>query len=447
MYNKTERMDIRAGGPQLTHDYAYDSIYRLVRTVVTDPATAVLRDTEYDLDGVGNRDQVIAAPDPLMETGPYFLDPTLPEPADFQMNQYTTTPSEQRTYDKNGNLVSLIDPGAPPPMATIQYDYRNQMVSDVDPSASGGAVTAQYAYDALGRRIARTVNFQTTRYFYDGWQVVEEQDGLGITQATYVYGLYIDEVLTMQRSGADFYYHTDDLYNVMAVTDAAGTVVEGYEYGDYGQPVDPTTLDPIEGDPSSIGNPYLFTGRRYDLETGWYYYRTRYLDPLGGRFTTRDSIGIWGDIRNLGNGYNYVGNNPFTWRDPFGLLTEEDCRTRWKNDRKDKRADYDQTLNDCTWKAIGVGGGGAAILTVIRVGFKVGTRWIPWVGWGLAAADLALLAQCRRAAGDKYDAQLAKVDQELKECLDECAKERQKERQKKFDEIMEKLRKHRKSKE
>ena len=30
---------------------------------------------------------------------------------------------------------------------------------------------------------------------------------------------------------------------------------------------------------SAVGNPYMFTGRRFDDETGLYYYRFRYYDP------------------------------------------------------------------------------------------------------------------------------------------------------------------------
>ena len=77
----------------------------------------------------------------------------------------------------------------------------------------------------------------------------------------------------------------------MAVTDGGGATVERYEYDDYGRP----EFSDGAGAPipdSAIGNPYLFTGRRLDPETGWYYYRTRYLDPQAGRFTTRDTIGI-----------------------------------------------------------------------------------------------------------------------------------------------------------
>jgi len=56
----------------------------------------------------------------------------------------------------------------------------------------------------------------------------------------------------------------------------------------------------------------MLNGRAYDPETGLYYYRTRYLDPCTGRFTIRDTIGIWGDPQNLGNEAKLAGraSNP-----------------------------------------------------------------------------------------------------------------------------------------
>jgi RHS repeat-associated protein len=317
MYNKTQRKDVRAGWPGLTHDYTYDSVYRLVHTTVTCSYGAVVRDTDYDLDGVGNRNTVVGAPDAGPHVGPYTMDPTQPEPADFQMNQYTTTSFDARLYDKNGNLIRIDD--ALPTQRDIGYDYRNQMV-EVNDTNTGQVHT--YSYDALGRRIERVVDStgtpQSTRYFYHGWQVVEEQDANGLTQATYVYGNYIDEVLNMQRDANDYFYHTDDLYNVMAVTDSNGTAVERYEYLDYGQPIDPITLAPIPGDPSAIGNPYMFTGRRFDSETGWYYYRNRYVDSLSGSFTVREIYGTWYDSSALGNGHVYAGCSPLSFTDPSG---------------------------------------------------------------------------------------------------------------------------------
>jgi RHS repeat-associated protein len=147
--------------------------------------------------------------------------------------------------------------------------------------------------------------------------VLEEQSAGGATLATYVYGRDLDEVLNMRRGGMDYFYHGDAAGSVMAVTDTSGDVVERYEYLDYGQP---QVMDAGGGllPASAIGNPYLFTGRRYDLESSLYYNRTRYMDPHAGRFTSRDSIGIWGDEANLGNGYTYAASNPGTFVDPSG---------------------------------------------------------------------------------------------------------------------------------
>ena len=50
-----------------------------------------------------------------------------------------------------------------------------------------------------------------------------------------------------------------------------------------------------------------------------YDYRTRYYDPALGRFLRMDTIGPWGDTNNLGNPYVYVGNNPWSHTDPYGL--------------------------------------------------------------------------------------------------------------------------------
>jgi RHS repeat-associated protein len=43
----------------------------------------------------------------------------------------------------------------------------------------------------------------------------------------------------------------------------------------------------------------------------------RCLDPSTGRFTTRDTI-KQGGLANLGNGLAFVGNNPWSYGDPFG---------------------------------------------------------------------------------------------------------------------------------
>ena len=127
----------------------------------------------------------------------------------------------------------------------------------------------------------------------------------------------VGAVVIAQWQTADYYFHADDLHNVMAVTDSGGNAVERYEYEDYGRPqfmnAGGSSLAA-----TGVGNALLFTGRRYDSETGRYDYRTRSLDPIAGRFTSRDSIGIWGARDGEGNAFVYVTNNPATHIDPLG---------------------------------------------------------------------------------------------------------------------------------
>ena len=81
------------------------------------------------------------------------------------------------------------------------------------------------------------------------------------------------------------------LYSVAAVTDTTGAVVERYGYDAYG---DSVVLDasglPVAGNESFIGQPYRFTGRRLDQETGLSYFRARYMDHELGRFVGRDPV-------------------------------------------------------------------------------------------------------------------------------------------------------------
>ena len=68
-----------------------------------------------------------------------------------------------------------------------------------------------------------------------------------------------------------------------------------------------------------IANPYTFTGRRFDEETGLYYYRNRYYHAQLGRFVSRDPIGYEGSEWNL---YEYVASNPLVATDPLGLILD-----------------------------------------------------------------------------------------------------------------------------
>jgi RHS repeat-associated protein len=67
---------------------------------------------------------------------------------------------------------------------------------------------------------------------------------------------------------------------------------------------------------SAVGNRYLWQGREYSFKTGLYFFRSRYYDPITGRWLSKDRIGIAGGL----NQYVFCRNNPVNRRDPFGLV-------------------------------------------------------------------------------------------------------------------------------
>lgn len=303
MFNKTERRDTRQAGPRLAHIYRYDAAYRLTSGTQENQQGTPLRILNYNLDGVGNRVSVTGFGGVV---GAYVLDPNMP-PSDFQVNQYTTTPRDARAYDDNGNLTTTV---SGPRQVDFAYDAYDRLVSLTD-QLSGD--TASYAYDALGRRIGKSLNTGCceVRYRYVGERVIEEVDPNGVTLASYVRGTRATEIVCVETNGQTVYHHADDVGNVVALTDANGVVFERYEYDDYGAP----RITDAAGSPrasSIVGNPYMFRGQRYDRETGWYLSGSRYFDPTTGRYVIRAASGGWDENGLHGNAFSFADGNPWS---------------------------------------------------------------------------------------------------------------------------------------
>ncbi len=207
---------------------------------------------------------------------------------------------EQYTYiyDNNGNLTSKTDKTT---SATTVYIYNpeNQLIR-IDFSDD---TYAAYAYDGLGRRIQKDVNGAITKYIYDNEDVLLEYDGTNTIIARYTHGLGIDEPLIMDRGGNSYSYYADGLGSITVLTDASGNILQTYVYDSFGNIVEQI---------GSLTNPYTYTGREYDSESGLYYYRARYYDAKTGRFLQEDPL--W----NV-NLYAYCNNNPINFIDPLGL--------------------------------------------------------------------------------------------------------------------------------
>lgn len=67
--------------------------------------------------------------------------------------------------------------------------------------------------------------------------------------------------------------------------------MERYVYTAYGEVTVLEADGVTERSVSAVGNPYLFTGRRLDAETGLFYFRARYYSGEQGRFISRDPVG------------------------------------------------------------------------------------------------------------------------------------------------------------
>lgn len=288
--------------------FEYDSAYRVIRSGLTVPSTSLggitnnnttnadvadlagTRDVAYQLDGVGN-----------------WVLRTTEVPTLFTsnvVNEYTSVGGVPHTYDDNGNLVNDGN-------SQLFHDAANRLVR----VAGVGGTIARYTYDGLGRRIAKNAGGAVLAFYYDRARSIEERDGADNMLRQYVFGRGIDEVLELRAGGQSYFYQNNFLGSAVAITDAAGNVVERYRYDTYGAATIFEQDGVTEIPSSTVGNPLRFTGRRFDEETGLYYYRARYYDPSDGRFIQRDPKGY---VDGLGL-YEYVAGNPLRFVDPLGV--------------------------------------------------------------------------------------------------------------------------------
>jgi len=213
------------------------------------------------------------------------------------------------TYDANGNLIRKQNTQTISDTTIYTWDARGKLTQITGPNGS-----ASFKYDALGRRVEKSVSppeaggvaqsAGVVGYLYDGDQAIAELQGNSVT-AAYHTGLEIDEVLARYSAAGNKTLLTDALMSVTAQADDAGQVQNYYAYSPYGEA---QTLGPDDN------NPLQYTGREND-KTGLYYYRARYYDPLLKRFISEDPIGLAGGM----NVYTYVGGNPVSFTDPEGL--------------------------------------------------------------------------------------------------------------------------------
>ncbi|OYW70826.1 MAG: hypothetical protein B7Z37_29535 [Verrucomicrobia bacterium 12-59-8] len=245
-------------------------------------------------------------------------------------------PSEMPTYDEDGNLTSDA-------RWNYVWDGENRLIvqeenTGITVQPAGATVTRkrlEFSYDAQGRRISKRVlsatgsgSFvlqQSLVFLYDGWNMIAEIDTTSSAQVlrSYEWGMDLSGTLTGAGGVGGLLverFHTaptagtyapcyDGNGNVTELVNLAdGSVSARYEYGVFGETIS------VDGGAVAQANPFRFSTKYLDAETGLYNYGFRYYDTVNGRWPNRDPIGEKGGV----NLYGMVGNDPVNSIDILG---------------------------------------------------------------------------------------------------------------------------------
>ena len=299
----------------VNHTYGYDKLGRVTK----DTRGGDTYDFDFTQEVAGaNNDKDVQFWEELKKNGTAvksFSQAVAPATPDgsLQMAEYDPTPASSGdeltpSFDIAGNQSDFGDDD-------FYYDHDNRLVH-IDNTASG--TDYWFRYDALGRRVGEKEGSTVRFFFYDGSHIVEETDSNLLVDRVSLFGVMLDEVIysgSVPSSGTlgDHRFPLENhLGSIVAVYDDASLLGSAKQTD-----IDYTTFG--EATVTGEAYPYQFTGRRVISGTDYLDYRTRTYLPEIGRFLQRDSIGIWGDPAEWGNGYAYVGGDPVGRVDPWGF--------------------------------------------------------------------------------------------------------------------------------
>jgi RHS repeat-associated protein len=208
-------------------------------------------------------------------------------------------------YDAAGNLTNTPNPGG----LTMQYDAENRMTS---------AAGVSYTYDGDGKRVMKSTAGTPPQPFKLYWFGISsdplfETDAAGNVTDEYIFFAGKRTARRKSPSGEIHYYFADHLGSSRVVTSAAGAILDDSDFYPFGGERVIT---------ASTDNPYLFTGKERDPESGLDFFGARYYWNGYGRMESPDP-GQKSGFENLEdpqgwNGYAYARNNPVNFGDPSG---------------------------------------------------------------------------------------------------------------------------------
>lgn len=234
-------------------------------------------------------------------------------------------------HDADGNLIADS-------RWSYTWDAENRLIAmETAATAATSGATRQrleFAYDAEGRRVSKRVLTWHTgsglwivsaqlKFVYDGWLLLAELNALAANSPlrTYVWGLDLSGTMgnaggiggllaiNDAATGTTHFAAYDGTGNLAALVKASdGTLTARYDYNAFGEPM-------LHEGPFAHDNPFRFSTKYTDPESGHAYFGYRCYAPETGRWLSRDLIGEAGGE----NVYGFTGNAPTSWVDPRGL--------------------------------------------------------------------------------------------------------------------------------
>ncbi|MEK8022132.1 MAG: RHS repeat-associated core domain-containing protein, partial [Candidatus Parabeggiatoa sp.] len=278
-------------------NYSYDDLYRLSEEKISTTDNDVVFSYQYD--AVGNR--VYSIEDGVHTKYAYDTNDRLLKQGGVEYK-----------YDDNGNTRSITEEDQ---VVQMSYDFDDRLINVVTEENGQITSTVTYAYDADGNRVQTIVDGELTQYVVDSndslSQVIAELDKDEQVKVAYLHG---DDLISQYHGNDIHYYHYDGLGSTRGLTDQNAVVTDAYNYDAFGELLEQS---------GNTENNYLYTGEQIDPNTGNYYLRARYYNPVSGRFLSMDSFdGIPQDPITL-HKYLYANADPVNLVDPsgqFGLM-------------------------------------------------------------------------------------------------------------------------------
>lgn len=243
-------------------------------------------------------------------------------------DQLTKVNNDNLTYDANGNVLTYGD-------KSFTWSSGRNLAQLTD-----GNNTYSYAYDESGIRTSKTVNDVTTYYNTKDGVILSQTDGTNTLYFQYdTNGIPLGFIY----NGTQYLYMTNQMGDVIAITNATGDIEIVYRYDEWGNVASTETID--EDDETQIAvanaNPLRYRGYYWDAETGYYYLQSRYYDPSICRFINADLYKYAQEEKNILSGiclFVYCMNNSINNSDAFGtsskkkFSTPKEALKKWAND-------------------------------------------------------------------------------------------------------------------